>query len=68
MQESYPIKPELVQEFQTLNAASRRDPVAEVCRGLFFRVECCPCLQRPSCSMCRHDCERIEMAWGLPVK
>lgn len=61
------LKPELLQGLKTIDQVSRRDPVADLCRGLLLRIECCPCLQAPPCRMCKSDCRRIEAAYAQPV-
>ena len=59
------MRPELVEQMRSFNipAGDRGDPVAVLCRRLFLRVGCCPCLQRPPCLMCENDMDAVEDAW-----
>lgn len=61
------LRPEVIHEMETLHQESRRDAVAYLCRRLYLRVSCCPCLHRPKCVQCEIDEQEIQEAWDKPV-
>jgi hypothetical protein len=56
--------PELKDKMRNISLNDRHDPVANVCRRLYLRVELCPCMQEPTCRQCEIDMNSIEKAWN----
>ena len=57
------MKPKLEEQMRNIRLEDRHDPVAVALRRFYLRIECCPCLNNPSCLQCRQDKELIEEAW-----